>query len=51
VRDECFLQTDPIPGGSANNYDYANQDPINEFDLSGRMVEDDPTGGTLRGKK
>jgi hypothetical protein len=30
-----FLQTDPIPGGSANNYDYANQDPINNYDLSG----------------
>ncbi|MDQ1392129.1 MAG: hypothetical protein QOF30_1106, partial [Acidimicrobiaceae bacterium] len=30
-----FLQTDPIPGGSANNYDYANQDPINGFDLGG----------------
>lgn len=31
-----FLQTDPIPGGSANNYDYANQDPINNYDLDGR---------------
>lgn len=30
-----FLQTDPIPGGSANDYDYANQDPINQYDLSG----------------
>jgi hypothetical protein len=30
-----FLQTDPIPGGSANNYDYANQDPINNYDLGG----------------
>ncbi len=30
-----FLQTDPIPGGSANNYDYANQDPVNGFDLGG----------------
>ncbi len=30
-----FLQTDPIPGGSANAYDYANQDPINMFDLEG----------------
>jgi hypothetical protein len=33
-----FLQTDPIPGGSANDYDYAGQDPINAFDLDGRML-------------
>lgn len=31
-----FLQVDPIPGGSANDYDYANQDPINAYDLDGR---------------
>jgi hypothetical protein len=30
-----FLTPDPIPGGSANGYDYANQDPINGFDLDG----------------
>jgi RHS repeat-associated protein len=30
-----FLQTDPVPGGSANAYDYANQDPLNADDLSG----------------
>lgn len=30
-----FLQTDPIAGGSANSYDYVNQDPINKFDLAG----------------
>jgi hypothetical protein len=30
-----FLQVDPVPGGSANDYDYANQDPINAFDLDG----------------
>jgi RHS repeat-associated protein len=30
-----FLTPDPEPGGSANAYDYANQDPINMFDVSG----------------
>jgi RHS repeat-associated protein len=30
-----FLSTDPVPGGSANSYDYANQDPINQFDIEG----------------
>jgi RHS repeat-associated protein len=30
-----FLTPDPIPGGSANPYDYADQDPINSFDLTG----------------
>ena len=24
-----FLQTDPVPGGSANAYDYTHQDPVN----------------------
>jgi RHS repeat-associated protein len=32
-----FLAVDPIPGGSLNNYDYADQDPINSYDLSGTM--------------
>jgi RHS repeat-associated protein len=31
-----FLQTDPVPGGSANNYDYVYQDPINKLDLNGQ---------------
>jgi RHS repeat-associated protein len=31
-----FLQPDPVPGGSANAYDYANQDPVNAFDLNGQ---------------
>jgi hypothetical protein len=35
-----FLQTDPIPGGSANPYDYANQDPANQMDLDGRCAFD-----------
>lgn len=32
-----FLQADPVPGGSANDYDYTNQDPINNSDLDGRQ--------------
>lgn len=34
-----FLTPDPILGGSANPYDYANQDPINNFDLDGEECE------------
>lgn len=30
-----FLTPDPVFGGSANTYDYADQDPINGFDLNG----------------
>ncbi|MEU7765026.1 PA14 domain-containing protein [Nocardia sp. NPDC049190] len=37
-----FLQTDPIPGGSANSYDYANSDPINTFDLTGKVATPHP---------
>ncbi|HVE67788.1 MAG TPA: RHS repeat-associated core domain-containing protein [Solirubrobacteraceae bacterium] len=31
-----FLQVDPVSGGSANDYDYVNQDPQNQFDLTGQ---------------
>jgi RHS repeat-associated protein len=30
-----FLTPDPVKGGSANAYDYADQDPVNGFDLTG----------------
>lgn len=30
-----FLTRDPVHGGSANAYDYADQDPVNNFDLTG----------------
>ncbi|MEU7168165.1 PA14 domain-containing protein [Streptomyces morookaense] len=30
-----FLQIDPVPGGSANDYDYVGADPINGLDLAG----------------
>nr|WP_275406873.1 RHS repeat-associated core domain-containing protein [Streptomyces sp. SID12488] len=33
-----FLSTDPIPGGSANAYEYCNGDPVNCYDLDGRMA-------------
>jgi RHS repeat-associated protein len=31
-----FLQVDPVFSGGANDYDYGNQDPVNEFDLDGQ---------------
>jgi RHS repeat-associated protein len=30
-----FLEADPVEGGSANDYDYVNGDPINNFDING----------------
>ncbi len=38
-----FLSVDPVDGGSANNYDYAYQDPVNGQDLSGQGAF--PMGG------
>jgi len=31
-----FLAVDPVEHGSVNDYDYANQDPVNGYDLSGQ---------------
>jgi RHS repeat-associated protein len=31
-----FLSVDPVAGGSLNNYDYANADPLDQTDLDGR---------------
>src|SRR5262249_10317981 len=37
-----FLQTDPVPCGSASAYDYGWQDPINKFDLDGKQCTVSP---------
>jgi len=33
-----FISVDPVRGGSANTYDYSNQDPVNGFDLTGEAA-------------
>ena len=35
-----FIQVDPVVGGSANGYDYANQDPTSSSDPSGNAPEE-----------
>ena len=33
-----FIEVDPVEGGSANNYEYAAGDPVNNFDLDGNRL-------------
>jgi RHS repeat-associated protein len=44
-----FLTPDPVKGGSANSYDYANQDPINNFDLTGEATSCTKKRGNCHG--
>lgn len=37
-----FTSVDPVYGGSANSYDYANQEPLNVFDLNGQAARRAP---------
>jgi RHS repeat-associated protein len=46
-----FTSVDPVLGGSANNYDYSNADPINKYDLGGECVFDGDLKAPLRVKK
>jgi RHS repeat-associated protein len=34
-----FISIDPVQGGSASSYDYANQDPVNTTDLGGENTQ------------
>lgn len=44
-----FLEVDPVAGGSANDYDYVEGDPINQFDLNGECLFGKRKGGGCKG--
>lgn len=44
-----FLQRDPVEGGSANDYDYTNGDPVNGSDLNGLFCIIHNSHGGCRG--
>jgi RHS repeat-associated protein len=43
-----FTAVDPVVGGSANSYDYAEAEPINNLDLDGRQVDQCGVHGSAR---
>ncbi|MDX6602874.1 MAG: hypothetical protein QOF13_2076 [Solirubrobacterales bacterium] len=43
-----FISADPVQGGSANAYDYADADPVNNFDLGGTCVKRKCIKGRVR---
>jgi RHS repeat-associated protein len=43
-----FLSPDPVLGGSANTYDYVNQDPVNQLDLTGCKPGESVVGCAVR---
>jgi RHS repeat-associated protein len=43
-----FISNDPVAGGSASAYDYANADPVNDLDLLGTCAKKRRCKGTQR---
>ena len=44
-----FLEVDPVEGGSANDYDYTDADPVNQSDLTGECLFGRRKGGGCKG--